>query len=98
MVRRMSTTIKDGDGNELKSEIQNALNEMELDFTKEFSEFKTLLTEVKKDTGYLTKELIRVESDYVSKTRFKPVEMLVYGFAGLIFSGFVVALLTLVIK
>ena len=98
MVRRMSTTIKDGEGNELKSEMQNVINEMEIDFLKELNNFKLLLQDIKKDTDYLTKEVMRVDSEYVSKTRFKPVEALVYGFAGLIFTGFVVALITLVIK
>lgn len=40
----------------------------------------------------------KFESKFITKEEFKPVKMLVYGFAGLIFSGFVLALITLVIK
>lgn len=107
----MTMTSKDENGNELKAAIQNVLNEMELDTTKQLGKLITDIAEIKKDTSYITKELIRIESDYaskasvqsietdyVSKARFKPVELLVYGFAGIIFTGFVVGLVTLVIK
>jgi len=36
-------------------------------------------------------------NDYVHKYQFTPVKLLVYGFAGLIFTAFVVALIAIVI-
>lgn len=39
-----------------------------------------------------------LEEKYLTKTEFQPVKLLVYGFAGIVFTGFVVALLTIVIK
>lgn len=111
MVRKMTMTSKDENGNELKSEIQNVLNEMELDTTKQLGKLVTDIAEIKKDTSYITKELMRidgehvkraefdtVQKEYVSKSEFQPVRLLVYGFAGLIFTGFVIGLITIVIN
>lgn len=111
MVRKMTMTSKDENGNELKAEIQSVLNEMELDTTKQLGKLVTDIAEIKKDTNYITKELMRIDGEhvkrnefeavqkaYVSKSEFMPVRLLVYGFAGLIFTGVVVALLTTILN
>ena len=107
----MTMTSKDDNGNELKSEIQNVLNEIELDTVKQLGSMVKDIAEIKKDTNYISKELIRIDSEhvkrtefeqvqkeYVSRSEFNPVRLLVYGFAGLVFTGFVGALIILVIK
>jgi len=67
-------TSKDEHGNELKADIQNTLNEMELDTTKQLGKIVTDIAEIKKDTNYITKELIRIESNYVKTAELKAVE------------------------
>jgi len=74
MVKKMSITSKDSDGNELKAEIQNVINEMELDTVKQLGKIATDIAEVKKDTNYIAKELIRIESDYVKSSDLKGIE------------------------
>lgn len=70
----MSITSKDSDGNELKADMQNILNEMELDTTKQLGRIVTDIAEIKKDTNYIAKELIRIESDYVKSSDLRTVE------------------------
>jgi F0F1-type ATP synthase alpha subunit len=101
MVRKMSSTIKDSDGNELNQSLENKIHNVELNAVEELGQIKSIVTRIETQINYFSKELIRVESEsekFVTKTRFKPVEMLVYGFAGLIFTGFVIGLINLIIN
>ena len=61
-------TSKDDNGNELKADIQNVINEMEIDTIRQLGSMATDIAEIKKDTNYIAKELIRIESDYVKST------------------------------
>ena len=66
-------TSKDENGNELKADIQNVINEMELDVVKQIGKMSTDIAEIKKDTSYITKELMRIEGDYVKNSDFRTV-------------------------
>lgn len=66
-------TSKDENGNELKADIQNVINEMELDVVKQIGKMSTDIAEIKKDTNYISKELMRIEADYVKNSEFKIV-------------------------
>lgn len=41
---------------------------------------------------------IKLDAHYVTKDEFEPIRMLVYGMAGLILTGVVIALISLVLK
>lgn len=55
-----------------------------------------------KDISYIKDDLaeikMKMDSKYVSKEEFDPIKKLVYGMTGLILTGFVIALIALVIK
>ena len=52
---------------------------------------KTSLAEIKEIIGSFKK-------DYITREEFTPVKMLVYSFAGLIMTGFLVALISQVVR
>lgn len=56
---------------------------------------------IKNDIGYIKQDVAEIkrmqQSHYVSKEEFEPIKRLVYGLVGLILTGVVVTLLSLVV-
>jgi hypothetical protein len=72
------------------------------DRRKEDVETKTHLAVLANDVDYIKIAVVRIETKiedkYVTKDEFKPVRLLVYGFAALVLSGVIVALIKLAVK
>ncbi|TQF41159.1 hypothetical protein UNPF46_08545 [Bradyrhizobium sp. UNPF46] len=68
---------------------------------KEYAEYRTdhdLLIELRTEMRGLRDDFKDAKSQYVTRSEFWPVKMLVYGFAGLLLSSVVMALLVLVVR
>lgn len=73
-VKSMSTEIEDGNGNKINSRLSEKINEVELQATKDLAEIKQILTRMESNLNYVTKELIKVEANYVTQAELKKVE------------------------
>ena len=73
-VKSMSTEMEDGNGNKINSRLSEKINEVELQATKDLAEIKQILTRMETNLNYVTKELIKVEANYVTQAELKRIE------------------------
>lgn len=70
----------------------------QINLTNELSEMKVDIKYIQRDLGEIKQALKENNDKFVTQDEFEPIKKIVYGLVGLILTGVVGALLTLIIR